>query len=211
MNKTFLSSCPVFAGIGDFAFFTDCLHPRVKKCVAGEKLELSIGKKRFFGLVVLGNITSQFGSYTRGDSFGLAHAITGSDNEKYISRTKSTVYLIPADIFTSPCAAHCRQRDQVLHNCMALLVQEVQAERTRTELLCIHGIKSRLCAYLRMQYLASKGPYITLPFNRNQLADYLSLSRPSMSRELCALRDDGVLDFDGRTVKILNYEELCKL
>ena len=34
-----------------------------------------------------------------------------------------------------------------------------------------------------------------LPFNRQQLADYLNLDRSALSKELCRMRDEGLLTF----------------
>ena len=35
-----------------------------------------------------------------------------------------------------------------------------------------------------------------IPFNRQQLADYLCVDRSAMSNELCKMRDEGMLTFD---------------
>ncbi len=47
-----------------------------------------------------------------------------------------------------------------------------------------------------------------LPMNRGQLADFLNVSRPSMSRELSRMRDEGIIDYHMSTVKILDLEAL---
>ena len=49
---------------------------------------------------------------------------------------------------------------------------------------------------------------ITVPLNRNELASFLNVSRPSMSRELCQLRDEGIIDFHLSTFKIKDLEAL---
>ena len=36
----------------------------------------------------------------------------------------------------------------------------------------------------------------TIPFNRQQLADYLSVDRSSMTVELYKMKDEGLIDFD---------------
>jgi DNA-binding transcriptional regulator LsrR (DeoR family) len=45
---------------------------------------------------------------------------------------------------------------------------------------------------------------------RHELADYLSIPRPSLSRELGLMRDDGIIEFDGSSVKIKNILMLEK-
>ena len=43
---------------------------------------------------------------------------------------------------------------------------------------------------------------ITIPFNRQQLADYLSVDRSAMSNEFCRMRDDGLLEFERNRFKL---------
>jgi Mn-dependent DtxR family transcriptional regulator len=49
---------------------------------------------------------------------------------------------------------------------------------------------------------------LMLPMNRNQLADFLNVSRPSMSRELSRMKDEGIIDYHLSSVKIMDLEEL---
>ena len=46
-------------------------------------------------------------------------------------------------------------------------------------------------------------PYITIPYNRQQLADYLSVDRSAMSNELCKMRDEGLLEFEKNRFQLL--------
>ena len=43
----------------------------------------------------------------------------------------------------------------------------------------------------------------TIPFNRQQLADFLSVDRSAMSNELGKMRDDGLLIFDKNKFTLL--------
>ena len=49
--------------------------------------------------------------------------------------------------------------------------------------------------------------------NREQMADFLGVTRPSLSRELASMRDEGLLQIEGRGIRVpdpasLNY--LCE-
>ena len=57
-------------------------------------------------------------------------------------------------------------------------------------------IRGRLLSYLSEQALLAGGRQFTIPFNRQQLADYLNLDRSALSKELCKMRDEGLLEFD---------------
>ncbi|MEE1154821.1 MAG: helix-turn-helix domain-containing protein, partial [Acutalibacteraceae bacterium] len=43
----------------------------------------------------------------------------------------------------------------------------------------------------------------TIPFNRQQLADFLSVDRSAMSNELCKMRDEGLIEFEKNNFKLL--------
>jgi len=66
----------------------------------------------------------------------------------------------------------------------------------------------KAATYLYEKYRETGKKDIELSLNRNDLANFLSVSKPSMSRELCRLRDEGIIDFHLNSFKILNPEAL---
>ena len=56
-------------------------------------------------------------------------------------------------------------------------------------------IRERLSIYFSQQAMINKSSDFTIPFNRQQLADFLSVDRSAMSNELCKMRDEGILLF----------------
>ena len=56
-------------------------------------------------------------------------------------------------------------------------------------------VRGRLLTYLSGQAVQAGGMEFDLPFNRQQLADYLNLDRSALSKELCRMRDEGLLTF----------------
>ena len=56
--------------------------------------------------------------------------------------------------------------------------------------------REKLLSYLSEEAKKQNSASITLPFNRQQLADYLSVDRSAMSNELCKMRDEGLLEFE---------------
>ena len=68
------------------------------------------------------------------------------------------------------------------------LTQKIQLTSKRTT-------RQKLLAYLSIEAKKAGSNNFRIKFNRQQLADYLSVERSSMSAELSKLRDDGVLKF----------------
>lgn len=54
-------------------------------------------------------------------------------------------------------------------------------------------IRGRLLSYLSYQARRSGSPSFTVPFNRQQLADYLNVERSALSNELSKMQRDGLL------------------
>ena len=63
-------------------------------------------------------------------------------------------------------------------------------------------IRGRLFSYFSQQVSAQGSNKITIPFNRQQLADYLNLDRSAVSKELGKMRDDGLIEYNKNTFEI---------
>ena len=65
-------------------------------------------------------------------------------------------------------------------------------------------IRGRLLSYLSHQAELQGSRYIDIPLNRQQLADYLSLDRSALSKELAKMKQDGLLDYHKNSFVLKN-------
>ena len=63
-------------------------------------------------------------------------------------------------------------------------------------------IRGRLFSYFSQQVSAQGSNKIIIPFDRQQLADYLNLDRSALSKELGKMRDDGLIEYNKNTFVI---------
>ena len=63
--------------------------------------------------------------------------------------------------------------------------------------------REKLISYLSEEAKKQKSSKFTIPFNRQQLADFLSVDRSAMSNELCKMRDEGLIEFEKNNFKLL--------
>ncbi|NLM34730.1 MAG: Crp/Fnr family transcriptional regulator [Clostridiales bacterium] len=96
----------------------------------------------------------------------------------------------------------------IIKNLLKIISDRAFFLNKKVEYLSIKSIRGKLCTYLWDQYKKTGDINITVPLNRNELASFLNVSRPSMSRELCQLRDEGIIDFHLSTFKIKDLEAL---
>lgn len=63
-------------------------------------------------------------------------------------------------------------------------------------------IRGRLSSYFSQQVAAQGSNNVVIPFDRQQLADYLNLDRSALSKELGKMRNDGLIEYNRNTFKV---------
>ena len=72
-------------------------------------------------------------------------------------------------------------------------------------------MRGKISAFLLEQYEKQGSATFILPLKRNEMAEFLNVARPSLSREMCRMRDEGLIDFHQSTIKIKDLEALKNL
>ena len=63
--------------------------------------------------------------------------------------------------------------------------------------------REKLISYLSTEAKKHNSNSFSVPFNRQQLADFLSVDRSAMSNELCKMRNEGLIEFNKNFFKLL--------
>ena len=69
-----------------------------------------------------------------------------------------------------------------------------------------HQIRGRVMSYLNTVSLQKHGRAFDIPFDRQQLADYLNVERTALSKELGRMRREGLIDFHRKHFVLLHLE-----
>ena len=88
-------------------------------------------------------------------------------------------------------------------NLMQDMAQQLLFFNTKVRILAQKRLRDRLKIYLQTLTPDEKGCY-SLPYTRTELADFLCVDRSALSRELCRMRDERILDFSGAKIHLLN-------
>ena len=72
-------------------------------------------------------------------------------------------------------------------------------------------IKGKIAAYLLSIYKKNNKFIFDMPMKRQELSEFLGVTRPSLSRELSNMQNEGIIDVYKSSVKILNLERLYEL
>ena len=121
---------------------------------------------------------------------------------------KCEVLFWPKEKIIGECEKLCPWHRMLIRNFLRLVSDRALLLNRKVEYLSIKSIRGKISAYLLEQYNKTGNRSITVPLNRNEMADLLNVSRPSLSREICRMRDEKVIDFHLNSFKILDESAL---
>lgn len=122
--------------------------------------------------------------------------------------TPSKLLLIPYERIIISCEHNCSFHHSIIYNMMRLLGEKNYHLNTKMDLLLLKGMREKLVTYLLSEAQLRDSHSFTIPLNRNQLADYLNVSRPSMCRELGRMKEERLIDYYQNSFKLLNIKSL---
>ena len=87
-------------------------------------------------------------------------------------------------------------RGTLLHNLLTVSMRKNLSLSQRIFCTTPKTVRGRLLTYFSAQAAKADSPEFEIPFNRQQMADYLNLDRSALSKELGRMRDEGLLEFE---------------
>ncbi len=169
--------------------------------------EVAVVKESFNGNRVIVNV------FSVGDICGEAVAFGNIDSwpASVQALTDCTVMFVHPEKILNMCNRACAFHKVILANMIRVIAKKACDLNRKVDYLSLRSINGKLSKYLLEQRDQSGSLTFTLPLNREKLADFLNISRPSMSRELCLMRDNGILDFDRDRIQIKDEDRLRAL
>jgi len=214
----------LFSGIdrNDAGTMIACLNPKEESFSRGEFIAQAGEPMKGLGLLVNGSLSVLKESVNGnriimnilkpGDLFGEMAVFSNRRvwPASISALANSTVLFISPDKIVGRCANACSFHRQITLNMLKILSEKAMQLNRKVEYMSIRGMREKLCTYFWEQYKEQGSYLIHLPMKRNEMADFLNISRPSMSREMGRMRDEGLIDFHLSTVKILDPEKLAE-
>ncbi len=133
-----------------------------------------------------------------GEIFGEAYVApeSGTLLNDVIAVEDSSVYFFDVNRVISTCTSACRFHTMVVQNLFYAISDKNRGLVQKLDHMSRRTTREKLLAYLSEEAQRQNSASITIPFNRQQLADYLSVDRSAMSNELSKMRDEGLLEFE---------------
>ena len=217
-----LLNIPLFADIPgeEVTALLDCLQPQVRLFESGAFIAFAGDDVRHIGLVLSGHIevikenligqpliVAQLG---RGSIFGEVAAFSpqGVWPSSVRALCQAEILWMPARHFSGHCERGCSSHQQMMRNILKILAFKALMLDQKVALLSMKTLRSKVAALLYEQMEELKTTSFTLPYDRKKMAERLQVARPSLSRELAALRQEGILDYHRSHFYILDEEIL---
>ena len=140
-----------------------------------------------------------------GEMFGEAYIApeSGALINDVVAIEDSAVIFFDVRRIITVCSSACRFHSIVVQNLFFAISEKNKKLLQKLGHISKRTTREKLISYLSEEARRNNSASFVIPFNRQQLADFLSVDRSAMSNELCKMRDDGLLEFEKNAFKLL--------
>lgn len=212
-----LKHTQLFAGIGEseISAMLNCLQASLRTYQKGdyvfregERLDkitvlvegkLLIQKDDFWGNRSIINVIRI------GEMFGEAYIApeSGAILNDVIAEENSAVMFFDVHKILTVCPSACRFHSMIIQNLFFAISEKNRKLVQKIGHISKRTTRTKLLSYLSEESKRHNSNHFTIPFNRQQLADFLSVDRSAMSNELSKMRNEGLILFDKNEFTLL--------
>lgn len=203
-----LKKCPLFFGIEEekLLVMLGCLGAKTDFFDKKYTIFAEGREAKYIGILLSGTAhvirvdyygnRSILGEIKAGEVFGeaFASAKTKSLPVSVIADTESEVMLIEADRILHTCKKGCEFHQRLIYNLMKDLAEKSIAFHQRLEITSRRTTAEKLMTYLHFYSKKTGKTEFDIPFDRQELADYLEVDRSGLSAEIGKLRRAGIIE-----------------
>lgn len=212
-----LRECPLFDQIGDKSLdeMLGCLGAKKCSYKKGDTVLAEGDKAKYLGIVLKGSVQLVRVDYYGNRSiltsieppqlFGEAFAFAGLDSVPVdvIATEDTDILLTDAMHIARPCENACAFHRQMTLNLLQIVARKNLVLHRKIEITSKRSTREKLMTYLLLQAKKAGSSTFTIPYDRQELADYLGVERSGLSAEIGKLRNEKVLECRRSTFTLL--------
>ena len=212
-----LRKCPLFDQIGDESLdeMLGCLGAKKCSYKKGDTVLAEGDKAKYLGIVLKGSVQLVRVDYYGNRSiltsieppqlFGEAFACAGLDSVPVdvIAAEDTDILLTDAMHIARPCENACAFHRQMTLNLLQIVARKNLVLYRKIEITSKRSTREKLMTYLLLQAKKAGSSTFTIPYDRQELADYLGVERSGLSTEIGKLRNEKVLECRRSTFTLL--------
>ena len=213
-----LKKCLLFSDINEdeLIFMLGCLGGKIKRFEKRETVFYEGEPARDVGIVLSGNVQisqidyygnrSVLGNVYEGEVFAEAFACAAVSAlpVSVIANEQSDIMIIDCSHILHTCERNCAFHQKLIFNLMTDLAKKTITFHERIGLTSKRTTRDKLMAYLTLYAKKCGSNSFSIPFDRQELADYLEVDRSGLSAEISKLRREGVLESERKHFKLLS-------
>ena len=136
--------------------------------------------------------------FKKGQVFGLEEVFANRLITKYdfVATTNCEILQLVRATSLKSCENNCPRHKAFINNLIKLLAKKNLELCERINLMTKKSTKEKVLSYLKSVAQKSENNYFDIPYNRQELADYLSVDRSALSYVLSTLKQQGILDYN---------------
>lgn len=203
-----LRKCPLFHQIqdDDLLKMLGCLGAKVESFDKKYTIFADGTPAKYIGILLSGSAQivqvdyygnrSILSSVAPSEVFAEAFACAGMDTlpVTVTANEPCEVMLINRDHILHTCQNHCGFHQQLIFNLMKDLASKAILFQQKIEITSKRTTREKLMAYLLLYAKKANSNSFEIPFDRQELADYLEVDRSGLSAEISKLRKEGILE-----------------
>lgn len=219
MKKYFevLRKCPLFNGIedSDLLGLLGCLDAKIMSFEKKYTIFTEGSKAKYLGIVLSGSAQIVQMDYYGNRSilcgiepselFGEAFACAGTESipVSVVANEPCEVLLIDCNRMLHTCSNACSFHQTLIFNLMKDIATKAIMFQQKIEIISKRSTREKLLAYLNIQARKNGKRSFDIPFDRQELADYLEVERSGLSAEISKLRKEGILNSNKNSFELL--------
>ena len=195
-------------------FKHSCNKVQIKKFVKGETVTNYIEKRNQICILLTGKVElirydfngnkTIIGNFEENDIFGEVFYPANTNNELFVvAKRNSEVLFFTYDSLFNKCRRNCDFHKVLVNSLSELFLDQIINLNLRIELLTKRNIRGKILTYFDILSNRSLHKTFSIPFSYTDLADFLSIDRCAMMRELKLLVDEGFINKHGNKITLL--------
>ena len=212
-----LKKCPLFDGIeeNNLIKMLSCLGARVLSFDKKFTVFSEGSKAKYLGIVLSGSVQTILIDYDGNRSILSNMEASEVFAEDYacaeisaipvtvVANEPSEVMFIDCSHILHTCSNNCGFHQQLIYNLMKDLATKTIMFHQRVEVTSKRTTREKLMTYLSIEAKKCSSNSFDIPFDRQELADYLEVDRSGLSAEISKLRSEGILESSKNHFRLL--------
>lgn len=220
MNTSFLARTNLFRGtsVEEIDAMLHCLQAEEKNFAKNDVIYHAGNVVTSLGIVLSGSVFIENDDFwgnknvldviSPGHVFAEAYASIPGEPLMFniVAREATEVLFLNVQKILQVCPNSCSHHNKLIQNLLSTTAQKTLTLSRRSLHTAPKSIRGRLLSYLSFQAIKHGSRDFVIPFNRQQLADYLNVDRSALSNELSKMQKDGLLKVEKNHFYLLTAE-----